>query len=59
MVMPCSKYKGRQRAACYASQGWRYPVLNRKEYRKYALSGGSMEFDEWRSEMMRRRRRRR
>lgn len=28
--MPCSKYKGRQRKACYATDGWKKPVKKAK-----------------------------
>lgn len=29
--MPCSKYKGRQRKACYATNEWSRPVKKRKK----------------------------
>jgi hypothetical protein len=32
--MPCNKYKGRQRKACYATHGWKRPVRKRKKARK-------------------------
>ena len=32
--MPCSKYKGKQRKACYATNEWSSPVKKRKTTRK-------------------------
>ena len=28
--MPCSKYKGKQRRACYATDEWKRPVRKKK-----------------------------
>jgi hypothetical protein len=40
--MPCSKYKGRQRRACYATDEWSRPVRKRKgwkgESKRHALA---------------------
>ena len=34
--MPCSKYKGKQRRACYATDEWKRPVRKKKATRRKA-----------------------
>ena len=32
--MPCSKYKGKQRRACYATNEWSRPVRKKRKTKK-------------------------
>ena len=32
--MPCSKYKGKQRKACYATNEWKKPVRKKRKTKR-------------------------